>query len=64
MDESEIKTSRFGHVSGDVESRIKVGTLNPKTFESGELILVTYKITVLFLHYSHLFFPLNIIFSQ
>ena len=37
MDESEIKTPRFGDVSGDFESGIyKVGTLNLETFESRE----------------------------
>ena len=37
MDESDIKTPRFGHVSGDFESGIyKVGTLNLETFESRE----------------------------
>ena len=40
VDESEIKTLRFGHVSGDFESEFKVGTLNPKTFESRELCRV------------------------
>ena len=41
VDESETKTSRFGHVSGDSESGIStVGTLNPKAYECGELCRV------------------------
>ena len=33
-------TSRFGHVSGDLNPESKVGTLNPKTFESGKFCCV------------------------
>ena len=40
VDESEIKTPRFGGVSGDFESESKVGTLNLKTFESEEFCCV------------------------
>ena len=40
MDESDIKPSRFGRVSGDFDPESKVGTLNPKTFESGKFIRV------------------------
>ena len=40
VDESEIKTPRFGHVSGNLNPKFKVGTLNPKTFESGEFCCV------------------------
>ena len=42
VDELEIKTActRFGHVSGDFESESKVGALNPKTFEFGEICRV------------------------
>jgi len=36
VDESEIKTPQFGCVSRDLNPEFKVGTLNPKTFESGE----------------------------
>ena len=38
VDESEIKTPRFGLLILNPE--FKVGTLNPKTFESGELCRV------------------------
>jgi len=37
VDESEIKTPRFGRVSRDLNPEFEVGTLNPKTFESGDL---------------------------
>ena len=33
-----MKTSRFGHVSGDFD--FEVGTSNPKTFESGKFCRV------------------------
>ena len=36
MDESGIKTPWFGQVSGDLNPKFQVGTLNPKTFEFGE----------------------------
>ena len=36
MVDSEIKTPRIGRVSEGLNPESKVGTLNPKTFESGE----------------------------
>ena len=40
MDESGIKTPWFGQVSGDLNPKFQVGTLNPKTFEFGEFLHV------------------------
>jgi len=40
VDESEIKTTRFGRVSGILNPESKVGLLNPESFESGEFCRV------------------------